>query len=120
MRWVSRLFRPPAATQNGTVLQLEALAVLGLAGLAIYGLLRMVTRPRPQAVASGSQWHVEHFDRRGSTHVVVRRRTSGGHTILDEHAIATIPVDDPEYDENFMAAMAAARQRRAVFEAEDD
>ena len=103
------------------MLLLEALAVLGLAGLVIYGLLRAVMGPRPPAaVAPGSQWHVEHFDRRGSTHVVVRRRTSGGHTILDEHAIATIPVDDAEYDEKFMAAMAAARQRRAVFEAEDD
>ena len=99
---------------------LEALAVLGLAGLVIYGLLRAVLSPRTQAPAPGSQWHVEHFDRRGSTHVVVRRRTSDGHTILDEHAIATIPVDDVEYDERFMSAMAAARQRRAVFEAEDD
>lgn len=99
---------------------LEALAVLGLAGLVIYGLLRTVMGPSRPEVSSGSRWHVEHFDRRGTTHVVVRRRTSGGHTILDEHAIATIAVDDPEYDEKFMAAMAAARQRRAVFEAEDD
>ena len=99
---------------------LEALAVLGLAGLVIYGLLRAVMGPSRPEVSSGSQWHVEHFDRRGTTHVVVRRRTSGGHTILDEHAIATIAVDDAEYDEKFMVAMAAARQRRAVFEAEDD
>jgi len=102
------------------VLLIEALAVLGFAGLVIYGLLRVVTSPRQQVTAPGSQWHVEHFDRRGSTHVVVRRRTAGGHTILDEHAIATIPVDDAEYDEKFMAAMGSARQRRAVFEAEDD
>lgn len=99
---------------------LEAFAVLGLAGLVIYGLLRMVMNPRPQVTTPGSQWHVEHFDRRGTTHVVVRRRTSGGHTILDEHAIATIPVDDVEYDHRFMEAMASARQRRAMFEAEDD
>jgi hypothetical protein len=112
--------RPATATHHGTVLLLEAIAVLGLAGLVIYGLLRMVLSPRPQAPAPGSAWHVEHFDRRGSTHVVVRRRTSGGHTILDEHAVATIAVDDAEYDEKFMAAMAVARQRRAVFEAEDD
>ena len=102
------------------MLLLEAFAVLGLAGLVIYGLLRMVMSPRPQATSPGSQWHVEHFDRRGSTHIVVRRRTSSGHTILDEHAIATIAVDDAEYDQKFMEAMAAARQRRAMFEAEDD
>jgi hypothetical protein len=101
------------------VLLLEAMAVLGVAGLLIYGLLRVVMRPPAQSTALGSQWHVEHFDRRGRTVVVVRRRSSGGHTILDEHAIATIAADDPEYEEKFMAAMASARQRRAVFEAED-
>ena len=102
------------------MLLLEAVAVLGVAGLVIYGLLRTVLSPRQQATTPGSRWHVEHFDRRGTTHVVVRRRTSGGHTILDEHAIATIAVDDAEYDQKFMEAMASARQRRAMFEAEDD
>jgi len=106
------------ATQNGTVLLLEAVAVLGVAGLVIYGLLRAVMRPAEPATLR-SQWHVEHYDRRGTTRVVVRRRSSGGNTILDEHPIASIAVGDPEYDQKFMAAMASARERRAMFEAED-
>jgi hypothetical protein len=40
--------------------------------------------------------------------------------VLNEHVVARIPVGDPEYDAKFMAAMAAARERRAVFEAEED
>ena len=98
---------------------LEAVVVLGVAGLLVYGLLRAVTRPTDPSTLP-SRWHVEHYDSRGTTRVVVRRRSSGGRTILDEHPIATIAVDDPEYDEKFMTAMASARQRRAVFEAEDD
>jgi hypothetical protein len=39
--------------------------------------------------------------------------------VLDEHVIATVRSDDPEYDDKFLVAMNAARQRQALFEAED-
>jgi hypothetical protein len=45
---------------------------------------------------------------------------AGGVNVLDEHVVARIPVDDPDYDAKFMAAMAAARERRALFEAEEE
>jgi hypothetical protein len=40
--------------------------------------------------------------------------------VVDEHAIASIPVDDPEYDAKFLTAMSIARERRALFEAEEE
>jgi len=39
--------------------------------------------------------------------------------VVDEHVIATLRVDDPEYDAKFLSAMATARERRALFEAEN-
>lgn len=39
--------------------------------------------------------------------------------MLDEHVVATFRSGDPEYDERFLAAMQAARQRLALFEGED-
>jgi hypothetical protein len=33
--------------------------------------------------------------------------------------ITSVRSDDPEYDDKFLAAMDAARQRQALFEAED-
>jgi hypothetical protein len=38
--------------------------------------------------------------------------------VLDEHVVASIPTADSEYDAKVMAAMAAARERQALFEAE--
>ncbi len=43
----------------------------------------------------------------------------GAH-LINEHVVATIPLDDPEYDTKFMTAMATARERRALFESEED
>jgi hypothetical protein len=43
----------------------------------------------------------------------------GGAQVLDEHVIAEIPVNDPEYDVLFMTAMATARQRKAISETEE-
>ena len=51
---------------------------------------------------------------------MVQKVSPGGANILSEHVVTTIRVDDPEYDSKFLAAMAAARERRAMFESEDD
>ena len=72
-------------------------------------------RPSPR---SGT-WRVVHYDARGQTHVVLQRVPEGGTRVLDEHVVATFPADDPEYDARFLAAMDTARQRQALFEAED-
>jgi hypothetical protein len=49
----------------------------------------------------------------------VQKITPAGTHVLDEHLIAEIPVNDPDYDELFMTAMATARQRKAIFESEE-
>jgi hypothetical protein len=51
--------------------------------------------------------------------VALQKVSPSGTDVLDEHVVATIRVDDPRYDERFLAAMATARERQALFEAED-
>ena len=62
---------------------------------------------------------VTHFARDGKTHVVVRKVLPDGATVIDEHLIATVAEDDPEYDAKFLEAMAQARERLALFESEE-
>jgi hypothetical protein len=63
---------------------------------------------------------VNHRDVHGETRVVLQKVSSGGISILAEHVVAAIPVDDPAYDEKFLTAMNAARERRALFESEEE
>jgi hypothetical protein len=98
---------------------LEGLLSLGALGLLLYALIRALpSRPEHPAVAAG-QWRTAHYDVNGRTRVVVHKVAPGGAQVLDEHVIAEIPVDDPEYDVLFMTAMATARQRKAIFESEE-
>lgn len=100
---------------------LEAALVIGLVSAAVYAgvrLLMRMTDSRPAAVGQG-QWRVTHYDHRGATKVVLQKVTPAGTHVLDEHLIETIPVDAVDYDERFMTAMNTARQRQAVFEAEE-
>jgi hypothetical protein len=99
----------------------DAALVLGGVGLAFYGLVRLLVRFSEPAVATRvGAWVTAHYDVKGVTCVVVQKRSTNGAVVLDEHVVAQIPVDDPQYDATFLAAMAAARERRALFEAEDD
>jgi hypothetical protein len=102
---------------------LEAALVIGMVWLVVYGTIRLLTRPqaggRPGPVSPAGEWRAVHYDVKGTTRVALQRISPGGDHVLDEHVIATIPVDDPEYDATFLAAMSTARERRAMFEAED-
>ena len=51
---------------------------------------------------------------------MVLQKISSSGVVLDEHVVATVPVDDPDYDAKFLTAMNTARERRALFEAEQD
>lgn len=96
---------------------LEGLLVVGALGLLLYAVIRALeSRPGHPAVAPG-RWRTAHYDVDGRTRVVVHKVR--GAEVLDEHVIAEIPVDDPEYDALFMTAMATARQRKAIFETEE-
>ena len=50
---------------------------------------------------------------------MLQKVREGDTRVIDEHMIASVRADDPEYDAKFLAAMDAARQRQALFEAED-
>ena len=101
---------------------LEAALVLGMVWVIVYWTIRLLTRPEDQRrpAARAGQWWAAHYDVEGETLVVLQRISPSGVNVVDEHIIATLRVDDPEYDAKFLTAMAAARERRALFEAEDE
>jgi hypothetical protein len=70
-------------------------------------------------VAPAGQWRAVHYDVKGQTRISLQKISPGG-VRVDEHVIATIPVDDPDYDAKFLTAMSSARERRALFETEED
>src|SRR4051794_30912707 len=101
---------------------LEAVFVLALVGLVFYGTMRVLTRNqhRPLPGAAMGKWRATHYDVKGATRVVLQKTSPGGANLLDEHLIATINLDDPDYETKFMTAMATARERRSIFETEED
>ena len=103
---------------------LDALVVLVVAGLLVYGIIFRLARATGgqdlREVAAGTgRWRCAHYDKRGLTHVVVQKVSADGTRVLDEHNVATIRPDDPDYEDAFLGAMLTARQRQAVFESEE-
>ena len=100
---------------------LEAALVIGMVWVLVYGTIRLLTQPqtRRTPVSTAGRWRAVHYDVQGTTHVALQRVSPDGDHVLDEHVIATVRVDDPEYDAKFLAAMSTARERRAMFEAEE-
>jgi hypothetical protein len=101
----------------------EALAVILVVAVVIYGAMLLIVRPRDQRtpeLTGPGEWRVAHYDVKGATKVALQKVAASGASILDEHVIAVIETADPEYDAKFMAAMDTARERRAMFESEDD
>jgi hypothetical protein len=68
----------------------------------------------------GGEWRIDHVDVHGRTRVLLQKVLPGSGQVVDEHVVATIPVDDPDYEATFLQAMATARERRALFESEQD
>jgi hypothetical protein len=100
---------------------LEAAFVIGMVSVFVYATIWLLTRSRaPQRpVSPAGKWRAVHYDVKGQTRVALQKVASSG-VKIDEHVIATIPVDDPDYDAKFLTAMSSARERRALFETEDD
>ena len=99
----------------------EAFILVGIVGLLIFWAtsnLLSSTSQGPRAAPIGS-WRVGHYDVKGETRVVLQKVRAGDTRVVDEHVIASVRSDDPEYDHKFLAAMDVARQRQALFEAED-
>jgi hypothetical protein len=103
---------------------LDALVVLVVAGLVVFTLISWLikvtgTPTRAEVAPGAGPWRSAHYDTHGDTRVVVQKLSSDARKVLDEHTIATISVDDPDYEDKFLAAMLAARQRQALFESEE-
>ena len=102
------------------MLYLEAAAVIGLLAVIVF-VAAFLVMGRPQAqrepVGSGS-WRASHYDADGVTRVVVQKVSATGVNLLDEHVVAELNRDDPDFDNRFLEAMSTARQRQALFEAE--
>jgi hypothetical protein len=99
----------------------EAVILIGLVGLLIFWVTSFLLRPASQGpqVSPAGRWRVAHYDAKGETRIVLQKTREGDTRVLDEHVIASVRSDDPEFDGKFLAAMDAARQRQALFEAED-
>jgi hypothetical protein len=99
----------------------EAVFVIGLLGVMVYAITSVLVRPqgqrRPSSLAG--TWRVAHYDAKQETHIVLQKIAAGGAQVLDEHVIARVRSDDPEYDDKFLAAMNTARMRQALFETEE-
>ena len=102
---------------------LEATAVILLVAVVIYGGVLVALRPRDRHAApltGPGEWRVAHYDVKGATRVSLQKVAASGASVLDEHVVAEIQTADPDYDAKFMTAMDTARERRAMFESEDD
>ncbi len=102
---------------------LDAVIVFGLLGLIFYWAFRLLLDPAPKrrrpALQAG-RWVTAHYDVDRTTRVVLHKVGPTGGEVLDEHVVASIRVDDPDYDAKFLTAMATARERRALFASEED
>lgn len=104
------------------MIELEGLAVLVVAGGIIYATLSFALRDRSKAssvvLVRGGSWQAGHYEVDDATRIVVRKVLPDA-TVVDEHMVATIDEHDPDYDALFLAAMADARERAALFQSEE-
>lgn len=118
----SRLAERGEPYDNEGVVILEAAILFGMVGVLVYATIRVLTGPpaTPGLASRAGVWHTAHYDLKGETWVVVQKTSPNRLELLDEHVVATFRVDDPEYDVKFLTAMSTARERQALFEAEEE
>jgi hypothetical protein len=103
------------------MLALEGLVVVGVIALVVLaGATYLFGRSKQPAVAvQGGHWRAAHYDAKGVTRVVVQKVSATGVNKLDEHVVAELRRDDPDYEDRFLEAMSTARQRQSLFESEE-
>ena len=100
----------------------EALVVVGVAAIVVYAMYTALSSTgrgmaKTDTTVAG-RWETAHYGVQGATKVVVRRAAPSTGISRDEHVVAVIPDDDPDYEEKFLQAMAQARSRAALFDSE--
>jgi hypothetical protein len=101
-------------------MMLEAVVVTLVAGLLLYGAFLWLMQSQDRRPTRRGEWRVTHYEASGVTRVVLQKLTPGGTHLVDEHVVATLRTDDADFDDKFLAAMATARERRALFQAEEE
>jgi len=101
---------------------LEAVVVLGVVGVTLYLIISRFTGQADRRAIPGEAgvWRTAHYSVEGGTRVVVQKVSPDRTRVIDEHVIATIEDRDPDYDARFLDAMAQARARLALFQAEEE
>lgn len=102
------------------VILVELAFLVGLVWALVSVALWLLDRTRGSTLTTPAHWRVTHYDAEGETRVVLQKHDDQRDKILGQHLVGTIPLDDPDYEAKFLAVMASARQRRALFEAEED
>ena len=101
----------------------ETLVVVGVAAVIVYAMYAVLSSkaqgPQGSVASAASRWETAHYGVNGATRVVVRKIAPRTGEMLDEHLVAVIPDDDPDYEEKFLHAMAQARSRAALFDSEE-
>jgi hypothetical protein len=98
----------------------ELALVVVLVWTIVYLVLRLLDRTGAAEPSTPARWRITHLDVDGETRVVLQRHDERRDRVLGHHVVGAVPLDDPDYEERFMALMDAARARRALFEAEED
>jgi hypothetical protein len=91
---------------------LALIVVLGAAYLA-YAVGALTQRRRVRRIArrdAAARWHLRHFGEGACTVVAVSLFAPGG-PVLDQHVVARIPTDDPEWTTRFLEAKEIAEER---------
>jgi hypothetical protein len=100
---------------------LEALIALSVMGVIVYAAYAISAGQRTRELArANTRWEATHYAAGDTTRVVVRKMVPATGRVLDEHVVAVISDQDPDYDAKFLEAMAQARARAALFTSESD
>ena len=84
---------------------------------------RALLPPRRNEVTAPPRWRAAHWSSPARTHVGVQcavERADGRTDVVDRREMTSIPDDAPDYELRFSDAMAAARVRADVLNAEGD
>lgn len=98
----------------------ELAFIVGLVWAFVSLTLWLLDRAREPSQPTPAHWRITHYDTDGETRVVLQKYDDHRDKVLGQHVVGTIRLDDPDYEAEFLAVMDSARQRRALFEAEED
>jgi hypothetical protein len=106
---------------------LPVLVILALLAIALAAPLRRDRRAvlpeSRRGLTPTPHWRAAHWSKRGRTHVGVQRALqlpNGREDVIERREMTSIPDDAPDYELRFSDAMAAARVRAEVLNAEGE